>query len=289
MSRALSSIEKQSWQNLEVVVVDDNGLDTKEQILTAQVVDRFQERLQIVYLANKLNVGGAAARNIGVQHSQGDYLAFLDDDDEWLPQFLDRGIEKLEVSDNSVVYCDCFIVTEENPDNRRLEVNRKYDGIVRDHLLSGWCPSSTSLFIVKRETLDASQNTIMFDENLKSFQDFDCWLAISHQCRFVSHQEALVIKHRHSREQITTNTDNRRKALQILAEKWLSTLNEHEQDIFKKTLGSLESDILIMEFEISIRNRQLTQSMSRAWRFLTFETFSVRSWTALLKTVIRSF
>lgn len=84
--RAIASVQKQTYANMEIIVVDDNGISTEagEQVLKS--MQAYANDPRIRYLRNEKNLGGAMARNVGVSAATGTYLSFLDDDDEYLPE-----------------------------------------------------------------------------------------------------------------------------------------------------------------------------------------------------------
>ena len=97
---ALASVLNQTYQNFEIIVVDDASTDG-----TADVVRGFADA-RITYVRHDVNRGkvgaGAAARNSGIARAQGTYIAFLDDDDEWLPEKLARQVAVLDRGPRSV-------------------------------------------------------------------------------------------------------------------------------------------------------------------------------------------
>lgn len=95
---ALESAARQTYTNLEVIVVDSSG-DAEE------LVEPFE---WVTYLQQPPK-GPAAARNLGVQHADGEYIAFLDADDEWLPGKIRQQVEVLEDGDAEMVYSDQYV------------------------------------------------------------------------------------------------------------------------------------------------------------------------------------
>ena len=84
LEKALHSIKEQTYQNLEILVVNDNVPDSDWDHSTAKVLEGFGDpRLKVVHTAGQ--TGGGAARNFACSQASGEYLAFLDDDDEFLP------------------------------------------------------------------------------------------------------------------------------------------------------------------------------------------------------------
>ncbi len=103
VDRALRSIFAQTFTDNEVVVVNDGSTDD-----TASVLSRYGDRIRVITQPNR---GVAAARNAGVRASRGDYVAFLDDDDEWMPEKLARCVAAIEQDKNCVlVYTDLLKV-----------------------------------------------------------------------------------------------------------------------------------------------------------------------------------
>jgi len=99
INRAIKSILNQTYQNFEIVAIDDSPDDETE-----KVVESFNDE-RIKYIRNKAKTNLPRARNQGVRESSSDskYIAFLDDDDEWLPLFLEKTVEKLEKEKDSVM------------------------------------------------------------------------------------------------------------------------------------------------------------------------------------------
>jgi glycosyltransferase involved in cell wall biosynthesis len=89
ISGALESIFDQTFRDFEVIVVDDGSTDN-----TKEVVRAFQGKENVRYFYQR-NGGQSSARNLGVREARGEYLAFLDADDLWMPEFLERMVAKM--------------------------------------------------------------------------------------------------------------------------------------------------------------------------------------------------
>ncbi|WP_311066015.1 glycosyltransferase [Halomonas sp. DWK9] len=110
LKNALVSVVEQDYKDVEIVVVNDNGLDSPFNTETFQIVDKVRQEYRgcnIVYIEHQINRNGAAARNTGLLNSTGEYISFLDDDDIYLPGRLSKTIEKLRESPHGIgaVYC----------------------------------------------------------------------------------------------------------------------------------------------------------------------------------------
>lgn len=123
LGRALNSIAKQTYTNIEIILVDDNDKHEWNSKVD-EITKRFKADNQIVIrkITNKPNQGSAKSRNIGIENSEGEYVTFLDDDDEYLPEKIERQIE-LMVSERSD-YCLTDLVLYN--DNGTLSAVRKH-------------------------------------------------------------------------------------------------------------------------------------------------------------------
>ncbi|MDQ2078325.1 glycosyltransferase [Marinimicrobium sp. ABcell2] len=108
--RALSSVASQEYPNKEIIVVSDNGAESHFNQETLTVVNKVRAtypEVSIRYLEHSVNRNGAAARNTGLMHAKGEYITFLDDDDEYLPGRLSESVARLEAVNANIgaVYC----------------------------------------------------------------------------------------------------------------------------------------------------------------------------------------
>ncbi len=94
VSRALSSVQNQTYKNLEIIVVDDSPDSfEKRQEVCAYVLNAAKADSRVIYLKNEKNLGGSLARNRGIDVATGEYITFLDDDDEYKPQKVEKQVE----------------------------------------------------------------------------------------------------------------------------------------------------------------------------------------------------
>ncbi|MFV0297294.1 MAG: glycosyltransferase family 2 protein [Hyphomicrobiaceae bacterium] len=166
IARAICSVLKQSYQNFEIIVVDDASVDSTIAVVEGLHCDR------ITVLQHDHNRGTAAARNSAICLARGDYIAFLDSDDEWFPGKLEAQIAALHTPSIGTDVCCTGVV-----------LHLADRGIWRGHLLTaptdwqrqlalgcGERPGSTLLG--KR---DVFESVGLFDESLRRFEDWD-WM-----------------------------------------------------------------------------------------------------------------
>jgi glycosyltransferase involved in cell wall biosynthesis len=193
---ALESVFAQTYQNLEVIVVDDGSTPSLEPVLKSHYADR------ILFMRHEESLGAPVARNAGARLASGDFIAFLDDDDIWLPKKIEKQVSTF-LTDNSIclVFCGEMIVCGEELIKQKSE-EWPLDGPVRmlwTNLIGG-----TSVALVKRGVfLD-----LLFDEDLPSCQDWDLFLRMSRVGKFKGIPEVLVRRSIHG-NQISGSVDVR--------------------------------------------------------------------------------
>lgn len=182
--RAVESVLAQTYRPLELVVVDDNP-DVRAADLLADTETGSLERVR--YLREGGHSGAGAARNTGVAAARGTYVAFLDDDDAWLPEKVGRQVAELE-RDPSVGLCYTGTV-ELWPDGRRTHVPREVDE--EDLTAELTCRNvvgSMSVVCVRAEL--AREHP--FDAAMPAWEDLDWFLRLSRVTRFARLPDPLV-------------------------------------------------------------------------------------------------
>jgi glycosyltransferase involved in cell wall biosynthesis len=210
--RAIDSALNQTYKNIEIILVDDASTDN-----TKEVIDGYGNE-KIRYLKLNENHGQCYARNRGMEISRGQYIGFLDSDDEWLPLKLEKQLECFAKGDYSLgaVYGYAYEV-DERTGKTFLQNEGLKRGYLHDDFLKGYCPATPSLFLVRR---DVMLEVNMFDENLITFVDLDLWLRISKKYTFDLVDAPIIRKYEHSGEQYVSNFNKRAKGLDLLLEKW---------------------------------------------------------------------
>ena len=230
LGRAIESVLAQQYREFEILVIDDNGNGSENQIITEEYMQKYQDKKCIRYLKHETNLGGCAARNTGIRNAKGCFIGFLDDDDEWAKDFLLKLMNKFCSNAVGAIYCKNLIEKKGKIFYSEKGEPALYKGQVFKNLLGGWCPASTSLFIVRKECFEKVGG---FDESLKSFQDYDMWLRVAQEYDFDYVDERLVIKHEeHGGEQVGFNPYNRQLAMTKLKEKWDELLSKNEKLLF---------------------------------------------------------
>jgi glycosyltransferase involved in cell wall biosynthesis len=169
VGHAIQSVLEQTWTNLELIVVDDGSTDS-----TGEVIQRISDP-RITYV-RQTNKGPNAARNEGIRHARGEFIAFLDCDDWWLPVKLEKQLARVTAEPEiGLVYSLAIRVDASGREGDRFD--SIVEGRVLDRLLLGNCiAGSASSAMVTRRAIDAVGT---FDESLHYAEDWEYWIRIA--------------------------------------------------------------------------------------------------------------
>lgn len=109
IGRALESLCFQTFKDFEVIIVDDNGKNSHNQILTEKVIESYKTKLSLQYIVHEKNRNGAAARNSGFKKARGKFICFLDDDDIYLRNRIENAITSIEKYRCDFLFCSVLI------------------------------------------------------------------------------------------------------------------------------------------------------------------------------------
>jgi GT2 family glycosyltransferase len=192
LKRALDSVFTQTRPPDEVIVVDDGSTDSTRRM----IADHFQK---VCYLYQQ-NAGVSAARNYGIRAASGDWLAFLDSDDVWLPDKL--AIQLATLDDNpGLTVCHSEEIWIRN--GRRVNPMNKH------RKAGGWifkmclplCAMSPSSILIHHSVLAATGN---FDETMPACEDYDLWLRITSRYPVLYIDQPLIIKYGGHADQLSS-------------------------------------------------------------------------------------
>lgn len=177
LARAVQSVLMQTYSAIEVIVVDDNGLGSDAQIKTASVMSGFSDNNRVKYICHETNKNGSAARNTGAKIAHGRFLALLDDDDEYLPEKIERQVKLIEQLDESyaLVYCghETFIDGKSIGTIHKTQSGQLFYEVMKHDVIIG----STS-FLIRREAWDSISG---FDESFRRHQDWEFTARIAYR------------------------------------------------------------------------------------------------------------
>jgi glycosyltransferase involved in cell wall biosynthesis len=216
--RAINSALSQTLPPTEIIVVEDGSNSG---------IGEWIEELNddtVRYVQQPVNRGLPAARNLGVEHASGDLIAFLDDDDIWESEKIERQLALLDQAGNSktIVYCGAVVVHDSG-----MTIGLTYPrlkGSLREQIFNHGLSSIPSTVLMRRE--EALQLG-KFDESLASHVDHDMWLTFAaNYFRAFAVNEPLVKVFEHSAPKMTTDLATRIRALEEFLTKWEPELIE---------------------------------------------------------------
>jgi len=186
IEEALDSVLAQTYKNIEIIVVDDQSPDNSIEIIQERYSD---SRIRIIRQKNR---GLAGARNTGIRNAKGRYVAFLDSDDFWQADKLERHVQVMQCNTNvGVSFCSSLFVNEKSQSLGRLQAPKKKanyqakDIFCRNPIGNGSVPVIRKGILeqVAFESNDKTKEGIpyaqYFDESLRQSEDVDCWTRIA--------------------------------------------------------------------------------------------------------------
>lgn len=217
LPEAISCVLNQTFSNTEIIVVDDNTPLSNARYETEQVLANYIHSQNIQYVQHEENKGGAAARNTGIYKAKGDFIAFLDDDDSWLPTKLEAQIQcyKSTSPDTGLVYTGHQTVDMSS--GSITTVSHKLKGDVLNQLFKRNDIGTTSSILCRKSFLFEAG---LFDERLPARQDIDLYIRMAQICRFDYVDKPLVIFRNHRGERISKSVIARREAFRIMYKKY---------------------------------------------------------------------
>lgn len=178
VERAIRSVVNQTYNNLEIIVVDDGSTDN-----TKQIVGEINDN-RIIYIRQKKNKGISAARNTGIKNSEGKFIAFLDSDDEYLPQKIKKSLEIFKGTSS----CLGMVSSSHYGDEKKLvfpSPNKKINKKRTIPIPSTW--------VLKKEVF---KKVGFFNEGISLAEDSEFFWRFRKKFMFDIIREPLVVKYR---------------------------------------------------------------------------------------------
>ncbi len=226
VSRAVKSVLAQTYPVAEILIIDDNRGDKSEEYSAGLLgLRNLSDKIQVIKTEG--GHGAQYARNTGIRHSIGKYIAFLDDDDEWLPEKVEKQVSCLEADPEAgLCYCDGYRVDDSvDPPvsvifhGRNFITNATYRELLHEDRIG-----STSQAMIPASTF---QKVGMFDTDMPARQDYEMWLRISRSLPVVGVPEGLYNCHKaHDVGQITRNWRKNVEAHRLLYRKYREDIDK---------------------------------------------------------------
>tara|TARA_R110002072_G_scaffold534_8_gene4285 strand:+ start:36606 stop:37439 length:834 start_codon:yes stop_codon:yes gene_type:complete len=194
IKRAMDSVLSQSYQNFELIIVDDGSTDE-----TQEIINKFlpHEKIKVISIDNS---GVSKARNIGIQNADSKWIAFLDSDDEWHTDKLTMQMKVIEDDPDAVLIHTNEVWIRNGKHLKQKGIHKKYGGFIFDKCIP-LCNISPSTSLIKKSVLE---EVGMFDEKFVVCEDYDLWLKISSKYKVHFIEDSLVNKYGGHDDQLST-------------------------------------------------------------------------------------
>jgi glycosyltransferase involved in cell wall biosynthesis len=214
VGRAIRSALAQTFEDFELLIVDDGSSDATPEVL-AGVNDARLRRIR-----HERNYGISRTRNTALGLARGEWMAFLDDDNEWTPDYLERQLALAASRPGAgVVYCRAC-VRNARSGVETAEPGELWQGEVFCHLVDGWTPFMSGA-LIRVSALAAAGG---LDETLRASEDRDLWMRLAQRTAFAGMPDVLLIRHMRHGVQLSFNPDFQGRDAAIADGKWRSAI-----------------------------------------------------------------
>lgn len=227
IKRCVDSVLNQIYPIYEIIVVDDGSTDKTLAIIEKE----FGDRVSVIRQNHK---GAQAARNTGVRVARGEYIAFLDSDDEWLPDKLKLQVQELDKNRGAVICGDGYIQTDWLKEIPTVYRNSGYNQnlnrtgtrkILRMNGKSGYVYKEVlkKSFCLFQGLLTSKENLVqigLLDENVPSYQEWDTAIRLAEVKEFVYIHKPLFVYHLHDGETISKSSRKEIDGLEYILDKY---------------------------------------------------------------------
>ena len=226
IGRAVRSVLAQTYQAVEVIVVDDGSTDDTSHMIATLV----EEDPRVRCLQHDANRGAQAARNTGIRAARGEWIAFLDSDDWWLPHSLETRLEVAEKQGVKVVHSECYVMREDGA--MKPFGIPPLAGFIYREVLAGPGPVFPAMLVAK----EALERICYLDEQIVSWQEWDTAIRLAKHYPFGFVAEPTFIYDCRGIDTISKNMSRdalgyeqivRKHILAILLRAGLRTLAQH--------------------------------------------------------------
>ncbi len=230
IEKSIKSVLNQTYQNFEVIVVDDGSTDN-----TSNVIEKINDdRIKYIKLNN--NKGASNARNIGIKKARGKYISFQDSDDLFYPNKLEKQLQNIINKKSNLDFCKIKVIFNKTYSyfypNKRQEKSILC-GKIFDELISEGNFISTQSMFVERNFM----RKFFFDINMPRLQDFDVILRMIPKVK-ISYTETVLVDLHIQNDSVTLSKEKLKKAVYILLTKKFN-FNLNQTKVFSNYLNRL--------------------------------------------------
>ena len=184
VGRAIESVLHQTYKNLECIVVDDAS------IVSAEAVCR-KYSVEFIYIPKAESKGGNHARNVGIKAAKGEYIAFLDDDDYWLPTKIEKQVALIIEKQCALVYSNAKAEIVQGNNVTYMEYSLDYTkrGDMHEKIFMSICCLNITILVEKQKLFEVG----LFDEDVRFWQEYELTMRLAQVSLFYFVDEILAV------------------------------------------------------------------------------------------------
>ena len=184
LKRAIESVLSQTFKDMECIVVDDASTDGTRELCKSYPI-------QYIYIPKEESKGGNYARNLGIKASSGNYCAFLDDDDYWFPEKIEKQVALIEEKQCELVYCGrkSEYISPNSTISKDILPDSRLCGDMHKLILLHICCTTSTILVLRKALIDVN----FFDESLKFWQEYELTIRLAQRQPFYFVNEALCV------------------------------------------------------------------------------------------------
>lgn len=260
LKKALKSVQVQTYLPIEIIIVDDAG---------KRFASKIVKDNEIKIIRHKINLGLAAARNTGFRCANGKYIAFLDDDDEFTPDKIEKQVKLLSSKNSTyaLVYCGQKVY---RPNGSFFVMKPRLKGNIKNSIVENEISSISSSYLFRKSVLEEIGG---FDESLKNNIDHDLWMTFASKGWYCDHiMEPLTVNYRKFNRRLTTNITARLKEVEKYIKKWTPVFQDWYGDDCKNYVNNYRYRVYSMLANDRLMKGDLSGAMNVYGRILKKST-----------------
>jgi len=273
---AIRSVLAQTYRPLEIIVVEDGSSTGLQEWLQAEGLE------QVRYVRHETNRGLAAARNTGLRLARGEYVAYLDDDDEWLPEKIARQVDLLERLPEhhglAVVHCGRRVAASSKAGEALI--TPRVQGDIREYIGRHGLYTVSSSGLYRRTALERAQG---HDETLRSHVDFDLWMKLAEhrfQADFVD--DYLVVSEPHEGTRMMRDPETRLSATEQFIGKWFPKwVDWYGIDRAREYRSQFHGMVLQSLADVYVERKRFFEAARLYWKITTSSPLRIHSYARL--------
>ena len=247
LHESVSSVIKQTYKNWEIIFWDNLSTDK-----SAEIFKSFNDSRLKYYCASSHADILYVARNLALNKAKGDFIAFLDVDDFWLPEKLEKQIPLFENAEVGLVYGNVFRLLQKRNRKEIYKTNLP-KGNIANELLNDYVIGSPS-YVIRKKTLESLE--YLFDENFHIIGDFDLNLRIAKKWKIDCIQSPVATARIHGKNESLLKKDLEIKELKI----WFYEMQKNPNFSLLKSLNEIKKKILYLETKQDIFNGKIKEA-----------------------------